>query len=586
MTKPKNFAFETMLEKRAAVHTTSNISIQPFHDTPFVTDGHIQLRMALGLAPEEGHVLEFGVFQGKSLALLARSFPERQFHGFDSFEGLPEAWERAEGDTYEKGHFALRSLPLMPPNVSLIKGFFDQTLDGWLARNAGPVALVHIDCDLYGGAKYVLTALSDRFVEGSVVVFDELCDWKESGVYPKWPEGEWRALNEWAEETGFSYRVLSRGKTFQAAIQVYREAPELTAPEVQRQIELLWQFGGKALALKYGNLCFETDAPDIPLALTAIGWNAIKEPQKALEQIVAIWGAAQGRPEARELYELRARVLFKLGRAEEARDDIERYLKANPTNAKAASLAGSIYRRLREYERARGFFMRAVKVGGLPGAQEAAQDCALLSEMRPEFREMKFSGLMVQRVLDAHDFETVLDVGSGTGEQTAMLRNHGKTVTELDYGDSVYFRDRPKEAPPVIVGDFVTVEIPQTYDCVIASHVLEHQPNVNLFLQRAHAVLNEGGVLGLSVPPFKHQIVGGHLTVWNAGLLLYNLVLAGFDCKDAWVRKYGYNISIVVKKRSIRAEGLEYDNGDVGRIARYLPDGLGEGFNGDISSIG
>src|SRR5258708_16542752 len=40
----------------------------------------------------EGHYLEFGVFSGGTIRYLARSKPNVPIHGFDSFEGLPEAW--------------------------------------------------------------------------------------------------------------------------------------------------------------------------------------------------------------------------------------------------------------------------------------------------------------------------------------------------------------------------------------------------------------------------------------------------------------------------------------------------------------
>ena len=44
--------------------------------------------------------------------------------------------------------------------------------------------------------------------------------------------------------------------------------------------------------------------------------------------------------------------------------------------------------------------------------------------------------------------------------------------------------------------------------------------------------MKDDGVLAITVPPGESLVIGGHLTNWNAGILLYNLVLAGFDCGD------------------------------------------------------
>jgi len=49
------------------------------------------LSFALSEAPKEGLALEFGVADGASLRHLAGQ-SDRPFHGFDSFEGLPEHW--------------------------------------------------------------------------------------------------------------------------------------------------------------------------------------------------------------------------------------------------------------------------------------------------------------------------------------------------------------------------------------------------------------------------------------------------------------------------------------------------------------
>ena len=46
-------------------------------------------------------------------------------YGFDSFEGLPDAWIPG----FPKGYFDMKgSLPPVAPNVQLIKGWFDETL--------------------------------------------------------------------------------------------------------------------------------------------------------------------------------------------------------------------------------------------------------------------------------------------------------------------------------------------------------------------------------------------------------------------------------------------------------------------------
>lgn len=106
----------------------------------------------------------------------------------------------------------------MAGNVSLWPGEFATSLPAWLAAHPGPVGFVHVDCDLHASTRTVLDLLDDRIVPGTVLVFDELCDWTDSGVYPAWRDGEWRALDEWLRRTGRRFRVLGRGPKFSGAI--------------------------------------------------------------------------------------------------------------------------------------------------------------------------------------------------------------------------------------------------------------------------------------------------------------------------------------------------------------------------------
>jgi hypothetical protein len=149
----------------------------------------------------DGHYLEFGVFTGGTIRYMARRLGGRTIHGFDSFEGLPEAWAGFSlgGKSFDvKGR-----LPRVPGNVQLHRGFFDQSLPPWLNANPGPVAFVHIDCDLYSSTKTILELLAPRFVSGTVILFDEYFN------YPGWEQHEFKAFKEFVEARGVAYSYLA-----------------------------------------------------------------------------------------------------------------------------------------------------------------------------------------------------------------------------------------------------------------------------------------------------------------------------------------------------------------------------------------
>jgi hypothetical protein len=159
---------------------------------------------ALNSTAIEGHYLEFGVFTGGTLRFMANRVHGRLIHGFDSFEGLPEAWAgfNLTGRAFDtKGR-----LPRVPANVRLHRGWFDQSLPPWLAENPGPVAFIHVDCDLYSSTKTIFSLLAERIVPGTVILFDEYFN------YPNWERHEYRALQEFVREReiGYSYLGFAR----------------------------------------------------------------------------------------------------------------------------------------------------------------------------------------------------------------------------------------------------------------------------------------------------------------------------------------------------------------------------------------
>lgn len=168
---------------------------------------------ALSRVTLDGLYLEFGVANGDSITHMANVVAGKgvTFHGFDSFEGLKEDWA---GTWYRAGHFSRGGhLPPVPANVTLHKGWFDDTLPPFLAANAGPLAFLHLDADTYESTTMLLAALGDRIVKGTVVVLDEYVG------FPNWRNGEYRAWQEFVTARGLRYRYLAFSNT-PAAVEV------------------------------------------------------------------------------------------------------------------------------------------------------------------------------------------------------------------------------------------------------------------------------------------------------------------------------------------------------------------------------
>jgi predicted O-methyltransferase YrrM len=148
----------------------------------------------------DGHYLEFGVFTGGTTRFMAKRVPGKTLHGFDSFEGLPEAWG---GFSLGAAAFDVKGkLPKVPANVQLHPGWFDKTLAPWVAENPGMVAFMHIDCDLYSSTKTIFELLADRLQPGTIILFDEYFN------YPNWREHEFKAFQEFVAAKGIDYDYL------------------------------------------------------------------------------------------------------------------------------------------------------------------------------------------------------------------------------------------------------------------------------------------------------------------------------------------------------------------------------------------
>lgn len=154
----------------------------------------------------DGHILDLGVFKGGSTRMLAKTFPHKTIHGFDSFDGLPEDWSHAIKGTFGdvKG-----LLPDMPPNVKLYKGWFDDTLPVWFEEHKmQPISLLRVDCDIYSSTKTIFDVVGSLVRSGTCIVLDELIG------YRGFKDHEYKAFSEFQQRTGLEFEYVAFGLTY------------------------------------------------------------------------------------------------------------------------------------------------------------------------------------------------------------------------------------------------------------------------------------------------------------------------------------------------------------------------------------
>lgn len=212
----------------------SNYSIDCFHNAPltagvFKSNGIERRRHlweSLLQVDAFGHIMEFGVYKGKTMKHIAKMFPNKICWGFDSFEGLPEPWYTNSSDkeaSHPAGRFhwnELEDKPEFADNVKLVAGWFNETLPQWIFENPGPVCFLHIDCDLYSSTSTVLELLNDWIVPGTVIVFDEMYPWGDYNLYDLWADGEYKALGEWLEKYDRAFVPLNHSRHQQCSLRV------------------------------------------------------------------------------------------------------------------------------------------------------------------------------------------------------------------------------------------------------------------------------------------------------------------------------------------------------------------------------
>jgi O-methyltransferase len=152
----------------------------------------LHFRHLVGLIEDvPGDLVECGVGAGKSLFLLSAmtegSKHPRRLWGFDSFQGLPAATSEDEAETMRRelrvGKFSHSeedvrayligyglSEATVNERIVLVPGYFPRSFPLY---PGGPIALLHLDVDLYQSYKDCLEWFEPMVAQGGVIAFDE-----------------------------------------------------------------------------------------------------------------------------------------------------------------------------------------------------------------------------------------------------------------------------------------------------------------------------------------------------------------------------------------------------------------------------
>lgn len=137
--------------------------------------------------------VECGVAKGGCLAIMKfTSGKNNKIFGFDSFEGMPNITKEdvseynktdpltgfgKVGDNLSGGidnvYNTFNKLNLNMNNVTLVKGFFQDTLQKENIDKIGEIAVLRLDGDWYESTKICLEKLYDKVINGGVIIIDD-----------------------------------------------------------------------------------------------------------------------------------------------------------------------------------------------------------------------------------------------------------------------------------------------------------------------------------------------------------------------------------------------------------------------------
>ena len=166
-------------------------------------------------------LLEFGVWTGISLSRFTASYNkvglDKDFYGFDSFQGLPEENLDKNNPSYWtpglfSGGSTAQQVRNKLPHVKVVPGWFSDTLNQDLLDEVSKkeIGILHVDCDIYTSSMQVLewVVSNNLLSDGTIVIYDDWGGHYESGV-GEFECGEGKAHKDICEKYDLNFEFLS-----------------------------------------------------------------------------------------------------------------------------------------------------------------------------------------------------------------------------------------------------------------------------------------------------------------------------------------------------------------------------------------
>ena len=144
-------------------------------------------------------VLEFGVAWGYCTNyFLSRPSSIQSWHGFDTFEGLPEDWHTEKAGTYTSDG----NIPKIKGGKFIV-GKFEDALPGFFAEERPMASIINFDADLYSSTICALNFAKPVIDKHTILIFDEFI------MNKNWEQDEYKALEEFCSNNHYTYEVLA-----------------------------------------------------------------------------------------------------------------------------------------------------------------------------------------------------------------------------------------------------------------------------------------------------------------------------------------------------------------------------------------